>query len=177
MSRHALSLPLSHPGVVCTVQDEGETMFVFYWGTPQDLIAAGCGSPEMLDPNRKGITRRDEHGDRVYLKKSPNGRWRVMRVKPRATAMHLPGVEMYLRTTAAAGCPPPEANSILWALGRVSSDLSDERFQWSDVDLDQLAAVLGKFVDDKRTAEAIDAPQAKRRGSHLCLVVDNTVRS
>jgi hypothetical protein len=79
-------------------------MFVFYWGTPQDLVAAGCGSQEMLDPRRKGVTRRDEHGDRVYLKRSPNGRWRVMRVKPRALAVHLPGVEMYLMRIASAGC-------------------------------------------------------------------------
>ena len=99
MSRHARSLPLSQPGVVCTVEDYGDRMFVFYWGTPQDLVAAGCVSQETLYPGRrKGVKkRRDEHGDVVYLDRSANGRWRVMRIKPRATAVHLPGVEMYLK--------------------------------------------------------------------------------
>lgn len=69
--------------------------------------------------------------------------------------------------------PSPEANSIHWALGYVGSALSDECFQWSDNDLDRLAELLCKFVDDKRTAEAIDAPQAPRL-PHLRMVVDNT---
>ena len=102
MSRHALSLPLAQ-GVVVTVEDCGDRMFVFYWGTPEYLLAAGCLSPKMLYPGTKGITRGDEHGDRVYVKRRAKGLWRVMRVKPRALAVHLPGVEMYLREFATAG--------------------------------------------------------------------------
>jgi hypothetical protein len=60
----------------------------------------------MLDPVRKGITRCDEHGDKVLLKKQSNGRWRISMIKPRARATHLPGVDMYLRRIAEAGCSP-----------------------------------------------------------------------
>jgi hypothetical protein len=103
MTRHELSLPLSHPGVVVTVEDWGDRLFVFYWGTPQDLIVAECASEQILFAARPRAGRRDEDGDRIHVKKSSSGRWRLMRVKPRALAVHLPGVEMYLRTIAEVG--------------------------------------------------------------------------
>jgi hypothetical protein len=128
MSRHSNSLPLSHPGVVCTVEDYGDRMFVFYWGTPQDLIAAGCASEQSLFGARsvrnsvylsraKGVERRDDDGDSLHVDKYASGRWRVMRVKPRALAVHLPGVEMYLRTIAEMGMTQPYNGCSSWRLG------------------------------------------------------------
>lgn len=92
--RKSKPLPSPHSAVRYYVSEWGDGhLFIEYWGSLAALIAAGCASRELLaSPGRPGVRRRDADGDRVNVGRNSGERYRLIRVKPLATAMALPGV-------------------------------------------------------------------------------------
>lgn len=66
-------------------------VYVIYAGTPENLIAAGCATPTLLAPYRRGRPAVDVDGDRVQ-RQFRKGYIRVIRDKPIALALQLPGI-------------------------------------------------------------------------------------
>jgi hypothetical protein len=95
----------SHPNcagidVECTNPRDGRVL-VYYRGWATDLIAVGVMTESMLQPTGKHL--RDADGDRVTVTRSwreENGqprRWcQVLRIKPTAAALGLPGARAAL---------------------------------------------------------------------------------
>ena len=94
--RRSIQLPAPHGAVRCTVEHWTDGIAVFYWGTLEQFVAAGCATPAMLAPGRPGRPRKDADGDRVTLQQISGTRYRLMRVKPQAAAPGLPGVSEWL---------------------------------------------------------------------------------
>lgn len=97
MSCFRKSAPLlaPHDGVRMAIERGSDRLWINYWGTLDELAAAGCAPRELLGPGRKGVKRCDSDGDHVMLLACRKGH-RLIRVKPAAGAEALPGVTEWL---------------------------------------------------------------------------------
>lgn len=68
-------------------------IYVTYAGSPEGLVAAGCGTIELLAPYQKGQRVLDVDGDPVH-REFRRGWLRLTRTKPVAAALQLPGVTL-----------------------------------------------------------------------------------
>jgi hypothetical protein len=66
-------------------------IYVIYAGTSENLVAAGCATPALLAPYRRGRAAVDVDGDRAQ-RQFRKGYIRVTRDKPIALALQLPGI-------------------------------------------------------------------------------------
>jgi len=74
-----------------------DTIGLFYVGLPDDLVAAGCCTPDMLAPGGKGRRRCDADGHQFRRRSwGSGGRLEVSRYLPLETALAMPGVAALL---------------------------------------------------------------------------------
>jgi hypothetical protein len=71
----------------------GQSLFLEYSGRPEDLLAAGAASPEMLEPGQGGGRGLDSAGDFFAVtRETRTGRVVVSRWKSASRAAAMPGV-------------------------------------------------------------------------------------
>ena len=85
--------PLPRRNIRVRIRWLSRQVFVEFAGMPEDLLAAGVVSAEMLQPGQRGMRRFDAEGDSFAVTRQYNtGRVVVSRWKSPAQAAAFPGV-------------------------------------------------------------------------------------
>jgi hypothetical protein len=182
-----------------TDNEEQQTKIVIvYLGTPEELIAAGCGPAKLIGPWRPGSRRLDSEGHKAHVKKlkgKRNGQIEFERYKPIESAIGLPGitresVERYIsryraewrewkqwhaRSTAAE--PLTDRNDLTAATVLIERVI-DIYNHFPPRLMGKIGIYLGR-IQEQLLIESECIAERRATRSHLRLVVDNdnTVQS